>query len=298
MMIQLLKQNGAGYSSENGEVLMFNDTAKEILYAVSEHTESGAFSTFKISSYPGNYMNAGQCIFAIDSTAGATWMGPEAPNIDIADENLVDFEIEVMPIPQVNHEEPKMISQGPSICIFNKEDNGEVVASWLFAQYLLTNEVQIAYSTTEGYVPVTKNAQESAEYLDYLSREGEDNDEHYDVKIKASKILIENAENTFITPVFNGSASVRNAAGQMIEEVAKATERGKEVDDDYLKKLFSDVSSLYHLDGIGAVGSSDAAKELVPMPRESVILLSSIGAIWLILGVYMLVSQIKKRNKS
>ena len=70
---------------------------------------------------------------------------------------------------------PQMISQGPSLCIFNKEDPQEVLASWLFAQFLLTNDVQTAYSETEGYVPVTQTAQESSQYQDYLSREGEDN---------------------------------------------------------------------------------------------------------------------------
>ena len=39
-----------------------------------------------------------------------------------------------------------MISQGPSVCVFNKRDPQEVLASWLFAQYMLTDEVQIAYA--------------------------------------------------------------------------------------------------------------------------------------------------------
>ena len=72
-----------------------------------------------------NFLNAGQCVFAIDSTAGATWMGSDAPLVDIAEEALVDFEIEVMEIPQYDPENPQMISQGPSICIFNKEDPQE-----------------------------------------------------------------------------------------------------------------------------------------------------------------------------
>ena len=63
-----------------------------------------------------------------------------------------------------------MISQGPSVCVFSKSDPQEVLASWLFAQYLLTNNVQIAYSQTEGYIPVTSKAQESPAYQDYLSR--------------------------------------------------------------------------------------------------------------------------------
>ncbi len=185
MMIQRLRQSGAGYSTEDGEILIFNDTTTEFLYEISEHAATGAFSTFSISSYPANFLNAGQCIFAVDSTAGATWMGSDAPLIDIAEDKLVKFETAVMPIPQYDTENLAMISQGPSVCVFNKNDPQEVVASWIFAQYLLTNEVQIAYAQTEGYVPVTLKAQQSAEYQDYLSRIGEDNELYYDVKIQA-----------------------------------------------------------------------------------------------------------------
>ena len=111
-----------------------------------EGNRNGAFSTFKISSYPGNFLNAGQCIFAIDSTAGATWMGSEAPNLDIHKSDIVEFETVVRPIPQYDVNNPQMISQGPSVCIFNKADPQEVLASWIFVQFLLTNEVQLAYS--------------------------------------------------------------------------------------------------------------------------------------------------------
>ena len=79
MMIQMLKQKDAGYSTSAGEIKIFNDTTRELLYTVADHVKNGAFSTFKISSYPANFLNAGQCIFAIDSTAGATWMGTHAP---------------------------------------------------------------------------------------------------------------------------------------------------------------------------------------------------------------------------
>ena len=134
-------------------------------------------------------------------------------------------------IPQVTPDAPSMISQGPSICVFNKADQQEVLASWLFAQYLLTNEVQIAYSETEGYIPVTTRAQNSAEYQDYLARGGEDTGAHYEVKIKASHLLLDHIDDTFVTPVFNGSASLRDAAGQLIENTVKSVRRGETVDD-------------------------------------------------------------------
>ena len=156
-----------------------------------------------------------------------------------------------MTVPQFDPDNPTMISQGPSVCVFDKPDDGEVLASWLFAQYLLTNEVQIAYSQTEGYVPVTSKAQKSPEYLDYLAREGEDNDMYYDIKLKATKLTLDYTDKTFVTPVFNGSASLRNAAGQMIEEVTKATRRGKTVNGEYIDTLYDEMVSLYRLDGIG-----------------------------------------------
>jgi len=297
MMIQMLRQKGAGYSTETGEILAFNDTAEELLYTVAEHAKTGAFSTFKISSYPANFLNAGQCIFAVDSTAGATWMGSDAPLCDISEDKLVQFETAVMTIPQFDPENPQMISQGPSMCVFNKADPQEVLASWLFAQYMLTNEVQIAYSGTEGYVPVTSMAQDSVEYQDYLSRGGEDNDIHYEVKIKASQLLLEHTDDTFVTPVFNGSASLRDASGQMIENVTKSVKRGETVDEAYVAALYDNVKALYRLDQGGAGNAAAAGKaDLGPLPTTAVALLVSLAGVWILMGVWMLVARFRRKN--
>ena len=293
MMIQMLEQLDAGYSTALGDVQIFNDTTKELLYGIAGHAASGAFNTFKSTGYPANYLNAGQCIFAIDSTAGATWMGSDAPLIDIAEDKLVEFEIEVMTIPQFDTGDPRMISQGPSICVFNKENAQEVLASWLFVQYMLTNEVQIAYSCTEGYVPVTAKAQNSQEYQDYLSRAGEDNAQYYQVKIQAAQLLLENTEHTFVTPVFNGSASLRNAAGQMIEEVKKSARRGETVDEAYMDALFGEMTSLYRLDQISA---SEGKADLGPLPDASVALMIVLAAVWLGIGGYVLWALLKRKK--
>lgn len=293
MMISMLKQLGAGYSDADGNIEIFNDTTKEILYTISIHVKTKAFSTFKISSYPANFLNAGQCIFAIDSTAGATWMGSDAPLIDISPEDLVEFETVVRPIPQYDVNNPKMISQGPSICIFNKEDPGEVMASWLFAQYLLTNEVQVAYAKTEGYVPVTKKAQQSDEYVDYLSRRGEDNETYYSVKIDATKLLLEHTKDTFVTDVFNGSASLRDAAGQMIENVAKSTNRKVTIDEAYMDTLFSDITALYRLDQITA-GDASKYQNKGPLPATAVVLLASIGGAWFGIAAFFIAGKVRK----
>lgn len=297
-MIQMLKQRDAGYSNDQGEIQIFNDVTKELLYTIAQHTETNAFSTFKISSYPANFLNAGQCIFAIDSTAGATWMGAHAPLSDISEDKFVEFETAVLPIPQFDPEHPQMISQGPSICVFNKADSQEVLASWLFAQYMLTNEVQIAYAQTEGYVPVTKKAQESEEYQDYLSRAGEDDDLYYDVKIQASQLMIDHVEHTFVTPVFNGSTSLRNAAGQLIENTVKGVRRKKTVDDTFVEELYDDVTALYRLDQINTQESQSASgkTDLGPLPRTAVILLAALLITWIGIILYVAKEAIRKKK--
>ncbi len=292
MMISMLKQLGAPYSTENGEILIFSDTTRKLLEEIYRHGKSRAFSTFGISSYPGNFLNAGQCIFAVDSTAGASWMGSSAPLLDIHKESVVDFKTAVRPIPQFDPEHPKMISQGPSICIFSKENDQEVLASWLFVQYLLTNEIQLGYAHTEGYLPVTLKAQQSPEYRDYLSRKGEDNKLHYDVKIEASELLMNHIADTFVTPVFNGSASLRSAAGQLIENTVKNARRKQPMDDAAVQKLYSEVESLYRLDQLdGNHGPQE-------IPTGSRVLLWSIVGIWVLIGSYKLWKTLKAKKKN
>ena len=181
-----------------------------------------------------------------------------------------------------------------TVCVFNKEDPQEVLASWLFTQYLLTNEVQNAYAATEGYIPVTTKAQESAEYQDYMSRGGEDNNYYYDIKIQASQLLLDNIDNTFVTPVFNGSASLRDAAGQMIEETTKSIRRKQTVDETYMEELFADMISAKHLDQIAVDGSGK--KNLGKLPAASVILLTSLAVVWILMGLYVLKEILKKKK--
>ena len=319
MMITILKQLNAPYSTENGEVLIFNDTTRAVMRDVYVRCQEQLFSTFTRSSYPGNSLNREECIFAIDSTAGATWMGGDAPLQDIPEDQRVSFRVAVRPVPQCDPEHIQMISQGPSICIFTKEDPQEVLASWLFVQYLLSDSVQISYSQTEGYLPVTLKAQQNEEYQDYLSRRGEDNDLHYAVKIDASELLMNHMADTFVTPVFNGSTSLRSAAGQLIEEAVKKGYRKKTLNDDDIDQLFRDVNGLYRLDEIRvhrketdgqdekepeqAEGTGEAevtsAQDIASdeFPAASKALLIGLPAIWAVIGGTSLAEKVKARQK-
>lgn len=296
MMIQYLAQSNAGYSDEQGNIELFNDTTRDYLKTITKETKDGAFSTFKVSGYPANLLNASQAIFAVDSTAGATWMGAHAPLSDISEDAFTEFETVVRPIPQVDVNHVKMISQGPSMAVFGKENPQEVLASWLFVQYLMSNEVQIPYSQTEGYLPVTHKALEDPIYQQYLQDEGKDNVEHYDVKIQATKLLLNNLDNTFTTPVFNGSASLRNASGELIEDVVRSTRRKQIVDDAYIDELYDKVTSLYRLDQFDQV--IQTSKELGPLPQSSRWFLTILGCTWILIALFYGYKYVQKKKSA
>ena len=195
----------------------------------------------------------------------------------------------VRTVPQVDKNNPQMISQGPSICLFNKEDPQEVVASWLFAQFMLTDEVQLGYTKTEGYLPVTSRTTESEAFISYLNDENE-----YNVKREATKIVLDNIENTFISPVFNGSSDVRDAGAYLVEGVCGNNKRYKTSEE--IDKLYEKCIEKYGLQEL--INKTTGNVERKPISKESIILLVSLGIVWILLGSYVLNDKVikKKRN--
>ncbi|MBO5914743.1 MAG: ABC transporter substrate-binding protein, partial [Clostridia bacterium] len=109
----------------------------------------------------------------------------------------------------------------------------------------------------------------------------------------ATKLLLENTENTFVTPVFNGSASLRDAAGHLIETVNKAVKNNTEINDEYLEKTFDEAIALYRLDQISASSDKITFGE---MPVGSVVLLVAILVCWIGMAVYVGIDKMKTKN--
>ena len=108
-------------------------------------------------------------------------------------------------------------------------------------------------------------------------------------------------QDTFVTPVFNGSTDLRQAAGQMIEETAKAARRKKEMNDEFVENLYRDMTSLYHLDQIKVTGDGENEIEggtvETPIAFESKVLLAAIVVIWILIGAFRLRESRKEKVK-
>lgn len=320
-IITMLEQKGYPYSDSNANILMFNDQTKEILQYLADKQEEKVFNIFNIVSYPGNSFNIGNCIFAVDSTAGSTWMGRDAPLSEVERQDDVQFETVVRQIPQYDVDNPLMISQGPSLCIFNKEDPDEVLASWIFANFLLSDYVQIRYSQTEGYIPVTKSAVESQSYQTYLNfkigddlsvfdelisdkdiynfdKEKDLNNYFYDVKLATAKLSTEVIPKTFISPAFNGSANLRTAAGKLVELVIREASTSRVVTDDFLNLQYDRMIQLYKLDL--TKHEEEKTQYDYKIGKDGIIIITTLGVLWVLIGSYGLYRYIikKKEEKS
>ena len=107
--------------------------------------------------------------------------------------------------------------------------------------------------------------------------------------------MLDNIGNTFVTPVFNGSASLRDAAGQLIENTVKGVNRGDTIDDAFMEKLFDEVTALYRLDSTSGVQGS-GKKELGALPATAKALLGGLAAAWIGIGAYLLIEYLRKKK--
>ena len=162
---------------------------------------SGLFVTTDAGSVK-SYMSIG-------SSAGATHQRPT--KVDGA----YPFEVGITTIPQVDPSHPKVISQGPSVCIFKKNNPQEVLASWLLVKFLTTNvEFQAEFSIASGYVPVIKSVMNN----EYFAKTLQNADGGDFVSALSTKICMEQADAYFVSPAFVGSSTARDQVGGIIDK--------------------------------------------------------------------------------
>ena len=177
---------------------------------VTTQTLIGAYtSSLFVSTEPGH------SVMSIGSSAGATHQRPTA-NAD----GSYPFEVGIASIPQMDPSNPKVISQGPSICIFKKANEQEMIASWLFLKFLTTNVAfQAEFSEASGYVPVLKSVGENEYYASLLAQA----DGGAFISFLSAKVCLEQADAYYTSPAFNGSSTARDQVGTLLTKCLTMT---------------------------------------------------------------------------
>ena len=233
--INMCEQQKSPYTSASGDHYLFDDAQNHAFVKrfrewyqkgyLTTQTIYGAYTSglFVSETSPRSYMSIG-------SSAGATHQRPAAD----ADGNY-PFEVGIATIPQLDNNNRKVISQGPSLCIFNKANPQEVIASWLFVKFLTTNvEFQAAFSMASGYVPVLKSVANNEIYAQHLA--AADGGKY--ISSLASKVCLEQADAYYTSPAFNGSSAAREQVGLLISKCLTANDNGDV--DAMIAKAFKD----------------------------------------------------------
>jgi multiple sugar transport system substrate-binding protein len=172
-----------------------------------------------------------RCYMVIGSTGGASY---QQPPTDANGNSL--FETGMATIPQVDPAKPQVISQGPSLCIFNDSNPQEVIASWLFVKFLTTNPgFQAAFSMASGYAPVIKSVQNDAQYNAWLNAANGYNN----LTAMSVKLALSQADAYYVSPAFNGSSEARKQVGLIMTNVlgSERTDVSTLIDEEFKRAM-------------------------------------------------------------
>ena len=233
--ITMCEQLNTPYTSATGDHYLFdNDDNKAFVKRFRDWYQNGYLTTQNIyGAYTSGLFTAttgSKSYMSIGSSAGATHQRPAK-----GDNGQYPFEVGIATIPQANPENAKVISQGPSLCIFQKENPQEVVASWLFVKFLTTNvDFQAEFSVASGYVPVLKSVASHPVYADFIANaNGGDN-----VAALSAKVCLAQESYYYTSPAFNGSSTARDQVGAILSKCLTADAAGDV--DKMIKKAFED----------------------------------------------------------
>ncbi len=208
--ITLAEQNGYDYTSATEPYYLFNNDNNvkmlEDLKKVYDEkliTTQTIYGAYTSELFTKSAKNKEGTLFSIGSTAGATHQDSDT------------FEVGVCSLPQVDPENPKSISQGPSLVMLDQGNDEKEKVAWLFVKELLDPEFQAAFAKAQGYMPVRISSREEATAGDGLIAE-------------TMKLAIDQMENYFVSPAFNGSNKAREQVGAALISVLKGTKSAKD----------------------------------------------------------------------
>ena len=229
LFITLCEQTGSKYTSATGNHYLFdNKENRSYIEKFKEWFDAGNYTTQTIlTTYTSSLFTAYDpaklkesdvekidkySFMSIGSTGGAAHQYPASGA----------FEVGVAAVPKWDKDKDlKVISQGPSLCLFNKDNPQRVLASWIFIKdFLLTSDFQAAFSNASGYNPVLNSTYTKGNlpakgmtYQEWLnSGDGKSKD---GLTALTAKMSAEFVDNFYTSPAFNGSSKARDQVGSL-----------------------------------------------------------------------------------
>lgn len=215
LFITRLAQDNIPYTSldSSSRFLFNNDQAKAVVRELKTNYDLG-YMTTKGTSANGSYTSTMFTNQELWMTVGST--GGTSYNF------TSNFEIGIAAVPQSDTENPKVISQGPSVCFFSSASQDQLYAAWLFYKFATNSDNAANLSTLTGYNPVRRSAFETDFYQDWATQTATQGSS------KLIRDALEFADDNYAdayytSPAFRGSAVARTEVGGIITNVLLGT---------------------------------------------------------------------------
>lgn len=226
--ITMCEQYGSDYTSATGDHFLFNNETNRTFakkfnewYNKGYVTTQTIYGTYTSGLFTETAADKGKSYMSIGSSAGATHQRPTKKD------NAYPFDVGITSIPQLDANNPKVISQGPSLVMLKRGTADQQLATWLFMKFLTTNvQFQAAFSLASGYVPVLKSVGDNPVYADALaSADGGDF-----IAMLSAKVCLEQADAYYVSPAFLGSSDARDEVGDLLVKCIKEQKTGAALD--------------------------------------------------------------------
>lgn len=219
LFITLAEQYGLPYTdivetTGKGQALWNTPEMKDLMRTFN-HAKNNHYFMTKGTNNDANVNKAfvvNKCLFSIGSTGGVKYQHPEAN----------PFNVNVTRIPQVDHDNFRIINQGPSLAFLKhpgkdgKTDKTRLEAVWKFYKHMAIESNVTMWSTATGYMPTRYSSYESEEYLEYSNVSEKEPLSIELLTAKNATYCGEVLNGLFTSPVFKGSSECREQVGGLL----------------------------------------------------------------------------------
>ena len=227
LFITASKQWDAPYTGYNeatgkGEVQFNNNLSKEMVTYFKDKVDRGLMLTRGLNGggYTSDIMKTNQKLYMYVGSTGGTryaYIGASQTVFDAG------YRAGVAPLPAHDAEHRYQIQQGPNINLFNSGDEQKMIATWLFAKFMLSPEKSAEFCIPSGYAPIRYSAYETQAWTDYVASVVEvptTMKQAQDKLVKeAIEIFLNNGDIFFTSAVFNLSSKTRTEVGALLVKI-------------------------------------------------------------------------------
>ena len=157
--ITLVQQFGGEYTNSNGDILFTeSDAAVKALEMIKRNVDAGYWRLAGEDKYISGPFTSELVHMYVGSTAGAS---------HVANDN---FEWASAPYPQVSEDSKAVIQQGTNVMVLSQDRSPEeIYAGYEFAKFLCSEEGNLQFATSTGYLPIRQSVVDSEEYQAYVT---------------------------------------------------------------------------------------------------------------------------------